>query len=219
MIRITAIHPLAASSLLRLDEGYYDLYIVNANTNAVDAWIYLASWPGYTNQYYEGTVPADSILWVGELEGKKNLNMQVLKASQKKNYFLNLTATFDPPDNGYVLNLITNFVYASFSFRYDNLTWFTLNFQNNMKITKKLTNLELRAGKTKAKINCLKGRIKLQGTVKQMLQSVDDVEFFLRVNDYSAINKIWFNKKRKYNYLADQILKSAKKEPFAFQGQ
>lgn len=182
------------------DEGVYALYAVNAETNAVDTYVVVNSWPGVETGVYEGTLEANSIQLLGILPGKKNLGMQVVNASQNKNYYVKMKCVIDPDDLAKVIQPKTNAVYASFAFNDDEIRWQALTFLNNMKVSKNLRQLSIKAGGYKAKVNCRTGVVNLQGIAKQYLQDYSRVRFFLNINGYSNVDVIWFDHQRKYNW-------------------
>ena len=182
------------------DEGSYYLYAVNAETNAVDTYVVVNSWPGVETGVYEGTLEANSIQLLGILPGKKNLGMQVVNASQNKNYYVKMKCVIDPDDLAKVIQPKTNAVYASFAFNDDEIRWQALTFLNNMKVSKNLRQLSIKSGNAKAKVNCKTGVVNLQGIAKQYLQDYSRVRFFLNINGYSNVDVIWFDHQRKYNW-------------------
>jgi len=182
------------------DEGSYYLYAVNSETNDVETYVEVISWPGVESGHYEGKLEASSIELLGILPAKKNLGMQVVNASQNKNYYVKMKCVIDPDDLAKVIRPETNWVYSSFAFNDDELRWHTLSFLNNMKVSKNLRQLSIKAGGYKAKVNCKTGVVNLQGIAKQYLQDYSKVRFFLNINDYSNVDIIWFDHQRKYSW-------------------
>ena len=198
---LAGMQAIAASDLR--DEGSYYLYAVNSETNAVETYVDVINWPGVETGRYEGTLEASSIELLGILPAKKNLGMQVVNASQNKNYYVKMKCVIDPDDLAKVIQPKTNVVCSSFAFNDDELKWHTLSFLNNMKVSKNLRQLSIKAGGYKAKVNCRTGVVNLQGIAKQYLQDYSRVRFFLNINDYSNVDLIWFDHKRKYNWMRE----------------
>lgn len=192
------------------DEGSYYLYAVNSETNDVKTYVIVNSWPGVETGRYDGTLEANSIELLGILPAKKNLGMQVVNASQKKNYYVKMKCVIDPDDLAKVIQPKTNVVCSSFAFNDDELKWHTLSFLNNMKVSKNLRQLSIKAGGYKAKVNCRTGVVNLQGIAKQYLQDYSKVRFFLNINDYSNVDLIWFDHQRKYNWMREYKPKKKK---------
>ncbi len=206
---LAGMQAIAASDLR--DEGSYYLYAVNSETNDVETYVDVISWPGVETGRYEGKLEASSIELLGILPAKKNLGMQVVNASQNKNYYVKMKCVIDPDDLAKVIRPETNTVYSSFAFNDDELRWHTLSFLNNMKVSKNLRQLSIKAGGYKAKVNCRTGVVNLQGIAKQYLQDYSKVRFFLNVNDYSNVDFIWFDHQRKYNWMREYKPKKRKK--------
>ncbi|MBR5624433.1 hypothetical protein IKW72_05460 [bacterium] len=182
------------------DEGNYVLYAVNAETNAVETYVDVVNWPGLKSKRYPVNLEAESIILLGYLPANKSLNMQVVNASQSRNYYVKMKCVIDPDDLAAVIQPKTNAVYTSFEFGNDNLRWHTLTFLNNMSVSKNCRQLSLKAGGFKAKVNCRKGVVNLQGIAKQYLQDYNNVRFFMNINGYSDVDFIWFDHQRKYNW-------------------
>ena len=182
------------------DEGSYYLYAVNSETNDVETYVDVISWPGVESGRYEGSLEASSIELLGILPAKKNLGMEVVNASQNKNYYVKMKCVIDPDDLGKVIQPYTNMIYTSFEFNDDELRWHTLTFLNNMTVSKNCRQLSIKSGGFKAKVNCRKGVVNLQGIAKQYLQDYSRVRFFMNINGYSNVDVIWFDHQRKYSW-------------------
>jgi hypothetical protein len=182
------------------DEGSYYLYAVNSETNDVETYVDVINWPGVETGRYEGTLEASSIELLGILPAKKDLGMRVVNASQNKKYFVKMKCVIDPDDLSKVIQPYTNAVYTSFAFNDNDLRWHTLTFMNNMKVSKNCLKLSIKSGAFRAKVNCKKGVVNLQGIAKQYLQDYSKVRFFMNINGYSNVDLIWFDHKRKYNW-------------------
>ena len=183
------------------DEGYYALYAVNAETNAVETYIDVISWPGLKeSKRFQVVLEAEAINLLGYLPAKKNLGMQVVNASQNKNYYVKMKCVIDPDDLDKVIQPYTNMIYTSFEFNDDELRWHTLTFFNNMHVSKNCRQLSIKAGTSQVKVNCRSGVVNLKGMAKQYLQDYSRVRFFLNINDYSNVDIIWFDHQRKYSW-------------------
>ena len=182
------------------DEGNYVLYAVNAETNAVETYVDVLNWPGLKSKRYPVNLEAESIMLLGYLPARKNLGMQVVNASQNKNYYVKMKCVIDPDDLAKVIQPKTNLVYSSFAFNDDELRWHTLTFLNNMSVSKNCRQLSIKSGAFKVKVNCKKGVVNLQGIAKQYLQDYSRVRFFMNINDYSNVDIIWFDHQRKYSW-------------------
>ena len=104
------------------------------------------------------------------------------------------------PDDTTPYSFFNQIVVGTQGLNDDELRWHTLSFLNNMKVSKNLRQLSIKAGNTKAKVNCKTGVVNLQGIAKQYLQDYSRVRFFLNINDYSNVDLIWFDHKRKYSW-------------------
>lgn len=182
------------------DEGYYVLYAVNAETNAVETYVDVVNWPGLESKRYPVTLEAENIILLGYLPARKNLGMQVVNASQNKNYYVKMKCVIDPDDLAKVIQPYTNMIYTSFDFNDDELRWHTLTFLNNMKVSKNCRQLAIKAGGMQVKVNCRTGVANLKGIAKQYLQDYSRVRFFMNINDYSNVDVIWFDHQRKYSW-------------------
>ena len=182
------------------DEGYYVLYAVNAETNAVETYVDVVNWPGLESKRYPVTLEAENIILLGYLPARKNLGMQVVNASQNKNYYVKMKCVIDPDDLGKVIQPYTNMIYTSFEFNDDELRWHTLTFLNNMTVSKNCRQLSIKSGAFQVKVNCRKGVVNLKGIAKQYLQNYSRVRFFMNINGYSNVDIIWFDHQRKYSW-------------------
>ena len=182
------------------DEGRYALYAVNSETNDVETYVDVVNWPGVDSGRYEGKLDASSIQLLGYLPAKKDLKMQVVKASQNKKYYVKMKCLIEPDDLTSVVQPYTNMLYSSFEFNDDELRWHTLTFLNSMRVSKNCSRLSLKSGGFKAKVNCKKGVVDLKGIAKQYLQDYSRVRFFLNINNYSSVETVWFDHKRKYSW-------------------
>lgn len=183
------------------DEGYYALYAINAETNAVETYVDVINWPGLKEKMrFQVALEAEAINFLGYLPAKKNLGVQVVNASQNKNYYVKMKCVIDPDDLAAVIQPYTNMIYTSFEFNDDELRWHTLTFLNNMTVSKNCRQLSIKSGAFQAKVNCRKGVVNLKGMAKQYLQDYSRVRFFMNINDYSNVDIIWFDHQRKYSW-------------------
>lgn len=182
------------------DEGRYALYAVNSETNAVETYVNVISWPGVEEGRYEGKLEPDSIQFLGYLPARKDLGLKVVNASQNKNYYVKMKCMIDPDDLAAVIQPHDNMIFTSFDFNGNELRWHTLTFQNNMHVSKNCRQLSLKSGAFQVKVNCKKGVVNLKGIAEQYLQDYSRVRFFMNINDYSSIDVIWFDHQRKYNW-------------------